>query len=431
MATEKLSAYLALTCPVVLEGGSSEEVRTSLSDPEAQRALVQFATDTQNVLCVRYAAAIDMTVDDGEGGAGAASSPGQAGPAFTFSAEVSYVGEPLPTVVFIKNAPGPLDPAKRIGAQIQMITINSDTAAAEDAAEENKEAGGGGKDSKEAESKTVSDVGTGTLELFRGYISQVMAPMVRSYASARTGRESKETKASDEKVAAATGFANLTRKINELDVAFTHCQQNFQVPDVDLQPHPSVLEASQRCRTEGKLLSLSELGLEAKSKDTAFLNNLTNRVKKWIREIQKVTGLVRDPSLGNTMAEVNFWKSMDKSLESIKRQVESPFIELTFSILHQANKFGVRFGFDAGTSLTPRIEEVRNIMNLMKDFPIDALLTAPTLGAIPPTLKSLLQHLNRIKTIEQCVSSVSVDLIACAFASVAGPGCRHALRLPN
>jgi len=374
--------------------------------PDAQRILLQFANDTQNVLCVRY---VGQVVDEnGEGSpSAAAAADGETSATFRFSGEVNYVGEPLPTVVFVKNTAGPLDETRKIGAQIQMITINSEANAGADG-EETKEGGSKEKASTEA---TTSDVGTGTLELFRGYISQVFAPMVRSYASARVGGETNETKASDETMAAASGFANLTRKINELDIAFTHCQQNFQVPDIVLTPHPDILEASTKCKTEGRVLSVSEVGLEAKIKDHTFLNTLTGQVKKWIKEIQKVTGLSRDPSLGNTMAEVTFWKSMDKSLESIKRQVESPFIELTFSILHQANKFSVRFGFDAGTSLSPRIEEVRNIMNLMKDFPIDALLTAPSMAAIGASLKALLTHMNRIKTIEHYSYNRTVRLM--------------------
>jgi dynein heavy chain 1 len=408
MATEKIEAYLAATCPVVLEGGSAEQVRASLKESDAQRAVAQFANDTQNVLCVRYSSALDdaaRAAAAGGGGGGGGTLAAPAGSPFTFSSEVTYVGEPLPTVVFIKKAPGALDAAKRIGSQVQMMTVNSNTAGSDDA-DEAKAAGGGAKDASAEESKTVADVGVATLELFRGYISQVMAPMVRSYASARTqgaDASGKESKANDEKVAAATGFANLTRKINELDIAFTHCQQNFQVPEVLLQPDPDVLEASQQCQAAGKVLPLAQLGVEGRAKDPDFLNQLTASVKKWIKDISMVTNLVRDPSLGNTMVEVNFWKAMDKSLESIKRQVESPYIQLTFDILHQANKFSVRFGFEAGTSLVPRIEQVRNIMNLMKDFPIDALLTATSLPSVIQALKALLLHLNRIKTIEECV----------------------------
>ena len=418
MATAKLSAYLAVTCPIVLEGGSPEEVTSSLQN---HKAVEQFATDTQTVLCVRYAAAVQNSAakDDAETPTSPATATASADTPFTFSNEVSYVGEPQPTVVFIKNGTGPLDETRRIGAQVQMITINADAEAlSQDDITPADQPQDGSSPTESGESKVVADLGTGTLELFRGYVSQVMAPMVRSYASVRTGGETKTSGASgkgkagnDDAVAAANGFANLTRKLNELDIAFTYCQQNFQVPDVLLQPHPDILEASQRCEQEGKVLSAADLGLEKQLKDTTFLNHLNTTVKKWTKEIQTVTALSRDPSLGNTMAEVNFWKAMQKSLDSIQQQVNSPFIQLTFEIMRQANRYSVVFGFEAGTSLKTKMEEVRSIMELMKGLSINAVLVAPTLSAITPALKSLLDRMLRIKNIEHYSYNRTVRLM--------------------
>jgi dynein heavy chain 1 len=50
------------------------------------------------------------------------------------------------------------------------------------------------------------------------------------------------------------------------------------------------------------LLQVSDFG--DKVEDSTFLNALQNQVSKWIREIQKVTKLDRDPSSG-TALQVN------------------------------------------------------------------------------------------------------------------------------
>lgn len=41
--------------------------------------------------------------------------------------------------------------------------------------------------------------------------------------------------------------------------------------------------------------------------DSSFLNRLQSDVNDWIKEIQKVTKLDRDPASGTASQEINFW----------------------------------------------------------------------------------------------------------------------------
>ncbi len=60
---------------------------------------------------------------------------------------------------------------------------------------------------------------------------------------------------------------------------------------------------------------------------------------RWIREMQKVTRLDRDPSTGTTMQEISFWHNMDRALQAIKQQRESAEISLTLDILKHGKRF--------------------------------------------------------------------------------------------
>jgi dynein heavy chain 1 len=57
--------------------------------------------------------------------------------------------------------------------------------------------------------------------------------------------------------------------------------------------------------------------------DSTFLNKLQGDVNGWIKEIQKVTKLSRDPSSGTAIQEINFWVSMERALEKIDEQLKS------------------------------------------------------------------------------------------------------------
>ena len=64
--------------------------------------------------------------------------------------------------------------------------------------------------------------------------------------------------------------------------------------------------------------------LRDKAEDSSFLNALQNLVSKWIREIQKVTKLDRDPSNGTALQEISFWLNLERALQRIQEKRESP-----------------------------------------------------------------------------------------------------------
>ncbi len=58
--------------------------------------------------------------------------------------------------------------------------------------------------------------------------------------------------------------------------------------------------------------------LKEKVEDSSFLNQLQHLVSKWIREIQKVTKLDRDPSNGTALQEISFWLNLERALLRIQ-----------------------------------------------------------------------------------------------------------------
>ena len=111
------------------------------------------------------------------------------------------------------------------------------------------------------------------------------------------------------------------KKMAELELSLLHLQQNVEIPEVSLSIHPIVLRTVEKSRTAGRKLTVDDFGDIIN--DTALLNKLQAGVNGWIKEIHKVTKLSRDPSTGSAAQEINFWISMEKSLQQIDEQLKS------------------------------------------------------------------------------------------------------------
>src|SRR5437588_1474733 len=83
------------------------------------------------------------------------------------------------------------------------------------------------------------------------------------------------------------------KKIAELEMGLLHLQQNIDIPEITLPVHATVTAIMRKAADESRRASVNDFG--DKVDDSVFLNHLQNGVNRWIREIQKVTKLDRDP----------------------------------------------------------------------------------------------------------------------------------------
>ena len=151
------------------------------------------------------------------------------------------------------------------------------------------------------------------------------------------------------------------------------------------------------------------------------MNALQNQVSKWIREIQKVTKLDRDPSSGTALQEISFWLNLERALLRIQEKRESPEVKnatanckyffklidqilflftkvsLTLDVLKHGKRFHATVSFDTDTGLKQAIYTVNTYNPLMKDFPINDLLSATELDRIRAAVQAIFGHLRKIR----------------------------------
>lgn len=114
----------------------------------------------------------------------------------------------------------------------------------------------------------------------------------------------------------------------------------------------------------------------------------------WIKAIQSVTKLSRDVTSGTASQEINFWLSLERALDAIDAQLHSDEVVMVLDCLRNAKRFLVTVSFSADTGLKDATEVVRKYNQLMKDFPLDELLSATDLEKIQESLGLIFGHLN-------------------------------------
>ncbi|KAJ2996812.1 hypothetical protein HDV02_006190 [Globomyces sp. JEL0801] len=192
---------------------------------------------------------------------------------------------------------------------------------------------------------------------------------------------------------AKNGLNLAKKKLAELELSLVHLQQNVAIPDIHLRFHPQIeqlIAASVKLGEKPSSIDFSNL-----LDDSKFLNEIQKDVNIWIKEIQKVTHLTRDPASGSTRQEIEFWIYMEKSLALIENQLKSPEIILTLDILRAAKRFQATVSFMADTGIKEATEKVVKYNQLMKDFPINELLSATDFEKTKESLDQIFVHFNK------------------------------------
>ncbi|OZJ04271.1 hypothetical protein BZG36_02479 [Bifiguratus adelaidae] len=356
----KLELYLRDLLPLVF-GASLEDLAATLFTEDTTETCKRFANDASAP--VLYVIKEAFTLDDG-----AADDANAATEAYSYSVsqELSFTPQHVGSLVLIKRSPT-LDPSRPLQYQLQFINLPGLAGANE-----------GGVSSP--------------YEALHSYIHLAVSPYFEAYIGSKAIKnvDVQKGKTEDNKM----GIPMAKRKIAELELSLLHLQQNVEIPDVALTIHPVVQRAVDKCQAEGRRATVDDID-PALLTDSGLLNRLQNDVKSWVKEIQKVTKLSRDPASGTATQEINFWLSMEKALEQIDEQLRSDSIVLTMDILRHAKRFHATVSFIADTGLKEANEKVHKYNQLMRDFPLNELLSATDLEKLRESILLIFSHLNK------------------------------------
>jgi dynein heavy chain 1, cytosolic len=384
LVVEHLAAVLEITLGATrreLENFGSLLSKARYSDT-VQRC-TRFATESQVALYVRK----DVVSEGEDGLQGVADVPGNISMhvcrgaytelladrisyTYTLAADISFSPSTMASVAIMKR-PQPIDPAIPISSQIQVINLP------------------GGA------SLSAASGGAGTsvspFEILHSVVHLALAPYFDAYTKTQQSVNGNRGRAD---VDAKTGIPVTKKRIAELELSLLHLQQNIEIPELSLPLHPIVQNAVDEAAARNTKPTVEYIP-QALLQDSTFLNNLQATVNGWIKSIQAITKMSRDATSGTATQEINFWLSMESALEGIEVQLRSDGVQLTLEILRHAKRFQATVSFSADTGLKEATDKVQKYNQLMRDFPLDELLSATSLTKIQDAIGLIFAHLNK------------------------------------
>ena len=287
--------------------------------------------------------------------------------AFVLTSEITFSTTTAASVAIIKR-PQPIDPRIPISSQVQVINLP-------------------GVGSLQGPDQAT----TSPFEILHSFVHLALSPYFDAYTKGQelldAGRQRYDSEG-------RTGVPGAKKKIAELELSLLHLQQNIEIPELYL-PMPEVIQDALNAAVAQKKRPGVELVPQELLSDSRFLNDLQNVVNSWIKSIQAITKLSRDPNSGSAAQEINFWLSMETALEGIEKQLRGDGVQLTMDVLRSGKRFQATVSFSADTGLKDATELVQRYNQLMRDFPLDELLAATSLQKLLTALENIFIHWHR------------------------------------
>ncbi|KAH8681293.1 dynein heavy chain, N-terminal region 1-domain-containing protein [Xylariales sp. PMI_506] len=392
---EKVVEHLAAVVTIALGANRHDlEADGNLLSPRNYADTVQrctrFATESQVVLYIQKEGVPITDLPDGPADEGKCLPISYS---YTITSEISSSPTIVAYLALLKR-PQAIDPSIPLTSQIQIQTLPGAASL----------------------SNVVADQGPSAspFEILHTILHNALAPYfdasTRSSQAANSARNRTD-------LDAKTGIPVTKKRMTELELSLLHLQQNVEIPELILPFHPIVQTALADAVAKGVRPSTDLIPGPLLS-DSTFMNNLQSTVNSWIKAIQGITKLARDPVTRTATQEINFWLSMESALENIEVQLRSDGVMLTLEILKHAKRFQATVSFSSDTGLKEAMDTVSKYNQLMRDFPLDELLSATSLPKVNDAVVQIFGHMNKkmrfsnypIKRTLDLVEAISADL---------------------
>ncbi|EDQ85850.1 uncharacterized protein MONBRDRAFT_11532 [Monosiga brevicollis MX1] len=202
-----------------------------------------------------------------------------------------------------------------------------------------------------------------------------------------------------------------------VSASLSELQDDVEVPRIELQPHPIIMEVINKANAENRKPVVSDLG--NKADDPTFLDELQRVIQRWVHDMQKITHLQRDCSTGSALQEVSFWLNLDQALQELHAQRESVMVGFTLEVLKHARRFHATVSFDSDIGLNKALETTSDYSSLMRglNHPLSFLMRSTDLDAIYKAIFEIFANLRKLRKSQypvaravQFVQAISRDL---------------------
>ena len=205
---------------------------------------------------------------------------------------------------------------------------------------------------------------------------------------------------------------NTKNKLRELSLSLQHLQQKIQIPNLLMSTHPQIIKLLQKEISETELVN-----------NSSFLNELTNIVNDWVKQIRSITSLNHDPHDGDSVLDESiFWRSFESSLTSIEQQIESYEVQASINILDKARRFHTTLSFKNNIGVKDRLNEAKLYNSILKDFPINGIFAYSTdakLDELEGCINHLFSHFKKLRYLNSYPITRAIQTIEVTLKDVA------------
>lgn len=274
--------------------------------------------------------------------------------------------------VAILKRPQPVDLSFPLSSQLQIVNLP-------------------GISDYSAESQ-ASNQAPSPFELLHSVVHSALSPYFDAFSRTRdsSGPTSRIKNESEQR----TGLPGAKRKLAEFELSLLQLQQNAEIPQLSLSLHPIIRSAVETALAAHHAPTLDLIPQNLLG-DSAFQNALQGHVNNWTKSIQNVTKTSRDVTSGSASQEIKFWLDMESALADIENQINGDGVKLTLEVLNNAKRYAATKSFETDTGLREQTDLVQKYNQLMRDFPIDELLAAPSLEKLHEAVDAIFSHLNK------------------------------------
>lgn len=313
---------------------------------------------------------------------------------YSLASELAFQPSTVTALVCLKR-PQPIDPTVPILSQVHIVNLPGPASLSESAGDQGP--------------------ATYAFEILHSIVHNALSPYFdantksHQVVNGARGRPDVDTK---------TGISVSKQRLNELELSLVHLQQNVGIPEISLPFHSAVQDALDAAKAAGVRPTIDLIQPRELLQDSTFLNSLQATVNGWIKSIQGVTKMTADPQTTTATQEITFWLSMEAALEGIEAQLRSDGVVLTLEILKNAKRFQATVSFTADTGLKEAMEKVQKYNQMMREFPLDALLSATAISKVQGPITQIFNHITKklrvgiypVKRALNLVEAISADL---------------------
>jgi len=120
---------------------------------------------------------------------------------------------------------------------------------------------------------------------------------------------------------------------------------------------------------------------------------------------------IENATFETVIDEVNYYTGFVTSLESVKKQIESPETELTKQLLNVKKKFHVVITFDRDTNFPIFYKNINHTAEFMRSFPINDLLSSTHFHDISAAIEKFTKPIDKLAQLTHYPTKKCVKLI--------------------